>query len=86
MKQSIPKISIEGLKAWLRKNLFLVAPFSGVIGGFILGFGLGPLELEKDTILLLAYPGELFSASSSSSSCPSASPVSSPALPASMPS
>ena len=59
MKQSIPEISIEGVKAWLRENLLLVA-FSGVIGGFILGLGLLPLELEKDTIFLLAYPGELF--------------------------
>ena len=60
MKQSIPEISMEGVKAWLRENLLLVATFSGVIGGFILGLGLRPLELEKDTILLLAYPGELF--------------------------
>ena len=60
MKQSIPEISMEGVKAWLRENLLLVATFSGVIGGFILGLGLRPLELEKDTILLLAYPGKLF--------------------------
>ena len=60
MKQSIPEISMEGVKAWLRENLLLVATFSGIIRGFILGLGIRPLKLEKDTILLLAYPGELF--------------------------
>ena len=60
MKQSIPEISMEGVKAWLPEKLLLVATFSGIIRGFILGLGIRPLKLEKDTILLLAYPGELF--------------------------
>ena len=38
---------------------------SGVIGGFILG--LGPLKLEKDTILLRALPTVSSSCASSSS-------------------
>jgi len=51
---------MEGVKAWLVENLLLVLTFSGVVGGFVLGLLLRPLELEPSTILLMAYPGELF--------------------------
>lgn len=60
MKQSLPSISLEGAMAWLRENLLLFLTFSGVVSGFVLGLGLRHLELESETILLLAYPGELF--------------------------
>merc|ERR1719361_2595542 len=46
--------------SWLKRNMLLVLTFSGVSLGFVLGLGLRHLELESETILLLAYPGELF--------------------------
>jgi len=45
---------------WLKQNLLLVATFSGVLLGVLFGVTLRPLELEKETIDLIAYPGELF--------------------------
>merc|ERR1712106_222409 len=47
-------------RLWLKENLLLLLTFSGVIGGFVLGLGLRPLELSPQTILLLSYPGEPF--------------------------
>ena len=60
MKQSLPDISLTGVVAWLKENLLLVLTFSGVVSGFALGLGLRSFELDDTTILLLAYPGELF--------------------------
>ena len=53
MNQSLPEISREGVMGWLRKNLLLVLTFSGVIGGFGLGIGLRPFNLDDSTIDLL---------------------------------
>jgi len=49
-----------GLAKWLKENLLLTATFSGVLIGVIFGIVLRPLDLDQDTIDLLAYPGELF--------------------------
>jgi len=53
-------LSLKKMRLWLKENLLLLLTFSGVIGGFVLGLGLRPLELSPQTILLLSYPGELF--------------------------
>lgn len=45
---------------WLKDNILLTATFSGVLFGVLFGMLLRPLDLDKDTIDLLAYPGELF--------------------------
>jgi len=45
---------------WLKENILLTATFSGVLFGVLFGMLLRPLDLEQDTIDLLAYPGELF--------------------------
>jgi len=60
MKQSLPCVSVEGVKTWMKENFLLVLTFSGVVSGFVLGLGLRQFELDKNTINLIAYPGELF--------------------------
>jgi len=57
---SLPILTVAGVKAWLKENLLLVLTFTGVLSGFILGTFLRVMELESETILLIAYPGELF--------------------------
>jgi len=49
-----------GLAKWFKENLLLTATFSGVLLGVVCGIVLRPLQLDQDTIDLLAYPGELF--------------------------
>jgi len=51
---------MDGVKTWLKENLLLFLTFTGVLSGFILGILLRTLELCPETILLIAYPGELF--------------------------
>jgi len=51
---------LSGLSGWFKENLLLTATFSGVLLGVLTGILLRPLELDTDTIALLAYPGELF--------------------------
>ncbi|XP_021703849.1 excitatory amino acid transporter isoform X1 [Aedes aegypti] len=49
--------------AWMRfvsENKLILVTLSGVLLGVVLGFTLRPLELSEDTIMLIAYPGELF--------------------------
>ncbi|XP_038107382.1 excitatory amino acid transporter [Culex quinquefasciatus] len=49
--------------AWRRfvaENKLILVTLSGVILGVVLGFALRPLELSADTVMLIAYPGELF--------------------------
>jgi len=58
--ENFPKLNLENMKAWFKDNLLLFLTFAGVISGFVLGIGLRELELSKETILLLSYPGELF--------------------------
>jgi len=60
MMTSLPILTVAGVKAWLKENLLLVLTFTGVLSGFILGTFLRVMELESETILLIAYPGELF--------------------------
>ena len=57
--KSITK-TMEGSIAWLRKNLLLFLTFTGVLSGFVFGTSLRSFDLSQETILLIAYPGELF--------------------------
>jgi solute carrier family 1 (high affinity glutamate transporter) protein 2 len=52
--------TMEGAKAWLQDNLLLFLTFTGVLSGFVLGTSLRSFDLSQETILLIAYPGELF--------------------------
>eukprot|EP00092_Neocalanus_flemingeri_P040388 GFUD01043987.1.p1 GENE.GFUD01043987.1~~GFUD01043987.1.p1 ORF type:complete len:516 (-),score=93.80 GFUD01043987.1:82-1629(-) len=60
MKKNLPSITMDGVKAWFRENMLLLLTFTGVLSGFVLGTFLRALELSPETILLIAYPGELF--------------------------
>ena len=60
MKNTLPSITLDGVKAWFSENLLLFLTFTGVLSGFILGIFLRAVELSPETILLIAYPGELF--------------------------
>jgi len=60
MMKSLPTITMSGIRAWLKENLLLVLTFTGVLSGFFFGILLRTLELSPETILLIAYPGELF--------------------------
>jgi len=53
-------LTVAGAWIWLKENLLLAATFSGVVLGILLGLLLRPLELEQESIELIAYPGELF--------------------------
>jgi len=54
------QFGINKLKAWLKDNLLLLLTFTGVLGGFIMGLLLRSFNLSNESILLIAYPGELF--------------------------
>ena len=60
MKMSLPILTVDGVKAWLKENLLLFLTFTGVLSCFIFGIFLRKMELSPETILLIAYPGELF--------------------------
>ena len=60
MMNSFPKITMEGMKGWLKENLLLFLTFTGVLCGFVLGILLRTFDLSQETILLIADPGELF--------------------------
>lgn len=48
---------------WMRvlaDNKLILITLSGVLLGVIIGFSLRPLDLSSDTLMLIAYPGELF--------------------------
>lgn len=53
-------LELTGYRKWLRENLMLLVTLSGVLLGVCLGFSLRPLKLSADSIMLIAYPGELF--------------------------
>ena len=59
MMNSFPKITMEGMKGWLKENLLLFLTFNGVLCGFVLGILLRTFDLSQETILLIAHPGEL---------------------------
>ncbi|KDR21109.1 excitatory amino acid transporter-like isoform X2 [Zootermopsis nevadensis] len=50
----------QHFKRWLRDNLLLIATICGVIFSLFLGFILRPLKLSSDAVILISYPGELF--------------------------
>ena len=60
MMKNFPKITMEGMKTWLKENLLLFLTFTGVISGFVLGITLRTFDPSQEAILLIAYPGELF--------------------------
>uniref|UniRef100_A0A182NE58 Amino acid transporter n=1 Tax=Anopheles dirus TaxID=7168 RepID=A0A182NE58_9DIPT len=48
---------------WMRvlaDNKLILITLSGVMLGVVIGFSLRPLGLSSDTLMLIAYPGELF--------------------------
>jgi Na+/H+-dicarboxylate symporter len=47
-------------KRWIKKNIMLLSTLGAVVLGITLGISLRPLNLSKDTIMLISYPGELF--------------------------
>ncbi|XP_055708928.1 excitatory amino acid transporter isoform X1 [Phlebotomus papatasi] len=49
-----------GVRKWISDNMMLLVTLSGVILGVVVGFSLRPLNLSKDYIMLISYPGELF--------------------------
>ena len=51
---------MAGILSCLSSNLLLILTFLGVLVGAGLGIGLRPFLLPSSTILLLAYPGEMF--------------------------
>ncbi|XP_074113544.1 excitatory amino acid transporter 2 [Cotesia typhae] len=55
-----PRKVTADTRKWIRENMLLLVTLSGVVLGVILGFGLRPLGLSDDTVMLISYPGELF--------------------------
>ncbi|XP_012286474.1 excitatory amino acid transporter [Orussus abietinus] len=55
-----PRKVTADTRKWMRENLLLLVTLSGVLLGVILGFGLRPLALGDDAVMLMSYPGELF--------------------------
>ena len=58
--KNFTRLNMESLKVWLKENLLLFLTFTGVLSGFVLGLTLRTFDLSQETILLIAYPGELF--------------------------
>ncbi|KAF3420125.1 hypothetical protein E2986_10793 [Frieseomelitta varia] len=55
-----PRKVTADTRKFMRENLLLIVTLSGVLFGVILGFGLRPLGLGDDAVMLISYPGELF--------------------------
>ncbi|KAK0175455.1 hypothetical protein PV327_009203 [Microctonus hyperodae] len=55
-----PRKVTADTRKWMRENMLLMVTLSGVMLGIILGFGLRPLGLGDDAVMLISYPGELF--------------------------
>ncbi|XP_057335659.1 excitatory amino acid transporter isoform X1 [Microplitis mediator] len=55
-----PRKVTADTRKWIRENMLLLVTLSGVVLGVVLGFGLRPLGLSDDTVMLISYPGELF--------------------------
>lgn len=55
-----PRKVTADTRKFMRENLLLVVTLSGVLFGVTLGFGLRPLGLGDDAVMLISYPGELF--------------------------
>ncbi|XP_052869828.1 excitatory amino acid transporter isoform X1 [Anopheles cruzii] len=47
-------------RRFLADNKLILVTLSGVLLGVIIGFTLRPLALSNDSVMLIAYPGELF--------------------------
>ncbi|KAJ8676740.1 hypothetical protein QAD02_012527, partial [Eretmocerus hayati] len=58
--QAAHRLTARRASDCLRDNLLLLVTLTGVFLGAILGFGLRPLSLSEDAIMLISYPGELF--------------------------
>ncbi|XP_063990007.1 excitatory amino acid transporter isoform X2 [Diachasmimorpha longicaudata] len=55
-----PRKVTADTRKWMRENMLLLVTLSGVLLGVVLGFGLRPLGLGGDAVMLISYPGELF--------------------------
>lgn len=55
-----PRKVTADTRKFMRENLLLIVTLSGVLFGVVLGFGLRPLGLGDDAVMLISYPGELF--------------------------
>ncbi|XP_011309108.1 excitatory amino acid transporter isoform X1 [Fopius arisanus] len=55
-----PRKVTADTRKWMRENMLLLVTLSGVLLGVLLGFGLRPLGLGGDAVMLISYPGELF--------------------------
>ncbi len=60
LKPEMSKTTFASLRSWLIDNLLLVVTFSGVFIGVLSGILLKPLDLDKEAVAYIAYPGELF--------------------------
>jgi len=58
--RKFPEMTLDRMRNWLNENLLLIFTFAGVLGGFLFGIGLRMMDLSEESILLIAYPGELF--------------------------
>ena len=58
--RKFPEMTLDRMRNWLNENLLLILTFAGVLGGFLLGIFLRIMDLSEESILLIAYPGELF--------------------------
>ncbi|XP_071389598.1 excitatory amino acid transporter 4 isoform X1 [Centroberyx affinis] len=59
MRERMSSISRESVKAFLRRNLFVLFTIAAVALGVILGFALRPHNLSLREIKYFAFPGEL---------------------------
>ena len=50
----------SSMRSVLIKHKLLIASFLGILLGFVIGFGLRPLDLSKEAILWIGIWGELF--------------------------
>ncbi|CAO1311165.1 unnamed protein product [Diamesa serratosioi] len=54
------EVERRNFKKCLQDNMMILVTLSGVFVGILIGLSLRPFELCKETIMLIAYPGELF--------------------------
>lgn len=59
MKERMSSAGRDSVKAFLRRNLFVLLTVASVVLGVILGFGLRPHKLSLREIKYFAFPGEL---------------------------
>ncbi|ESO00120.1 hypothetical protein HELRODRAFT_192743 [Helobdella robusta] len=58
-RNSDPKGCLGGCLKWFRANLLLTLTLIGVVMGFILGFAIRGYHPSQDTIMMIAFPGDI---------------------------